>query len=277
MFKIYLCVLIFFIFSVGHANSDIDNQVAFEKITNLAAKSSCAEYSWKNRGKAKKGYIKGMALVFARSLCNQERSDVILISKAKTGSFTHDILTWYEPIFWYEGLYKKAEDYDVEGIARLRDVYTLLIGLGMRESSGKHCTGRDSTATNTSAETAEAGLFQTSYNSRRASVELPKIISRYTSDSACLLDVFKEGVVCDEADWENWGAGEGKEFQRLSKECPAFATEYAAVTVRVLGGSKGHYGPLRRFDAEVKPQCSDMLKGVQKIIQDNPEVCQLLE
>ena len=38
------------------------------------------------------------------------------------------------------------------------------LGLGMRESSGQYCCGRDTSEDNTTADTAEAGLFQMSWN-----------------------------------------------------------------------------------------------------------------
>ena len=53
--------------------------------------------------------------------------------------------------------------YDTPG-KRLRRLFVLLMGLGMRESSGQYCEGRDRSAHNTSADTAEAGLFQVSFD-----------------------------------------------------------------------------------------------------------------
>jgi len=58
------------------------------------------------------------------------------------------------------------------GVDVLRHLFVLLTGLGMRESSGHYGEGRDASATNTSAYTAEAGLFQVSYNSHHASLLL---------------------------------------------------------------------------------------------------------
>src|SRR5262249_10854782 len=42
----------------------------------------------------------------------------------------------------------------------LRQLFALLYGLGMRESSGNCFEGRDRSASNVTADTAEAGLFQ---------------------------------------------------------------------------------------------------------------------
>ena len=91
---------------------------------------------------------------------------------------------------------------------------------------------------------------------------------------ACFLDVFAQGITCSAADWKNWGTGaDGLEFQKLEKECPAFAAEYAAVMIRVLGGSLGHYGPLRTKAAEVRPECDAMFKQVQTVVEQNPPLC----
>lgn len=216
-----------------------------------------------------KGYIKGVALVFARSVCELSRSDVQVVEEANTGDDLKDALSWFNSNFNAVSMPN-----DVAGVDTLRHAYTLLIGLGMRESSGEHCVGRDTSATNTTADSAEAGAWQTSYDSRTASVELPKLFTKYKADtSGCLLDTFAEGVTCSAANWQNWGTGDGMTFQKMEKECPAFAAEYAAVMLRVAGGSKGHYGPLRTKAAEIRPECDDLLHEVQKIVEQNPGLC----
>ena len=244
-----------------------------DAIKNLASTSSCFAYSWKNRGKAPPGYVKGVALVFARAVCNQTRSDVTVVAKAKTADLQKDALAWYDAIFTGLGMTN-----EVAGVDTLRHSYTLLLGLGMRESSGEHCTGRDMSATNTSSDSAEAGAWQTSYDSHSASPELPKLFAQYKSSAnGCLLDTFAEGVTCDAANWQNWGTGaDGLEFQKLSKECPAFAAEYAAVMIRVLGGSLGHYGPLRTKSAEVRPECDELFAKVQGLVEANADACSAL-
>ncbi len=120
-------------------------------VETVASTSACAAYKWKNRQVAPKGYMKGMALVYAKSLCEESSAANQILSKPAQGSndaFTH--------------LGIKS----VEGRASLRASYTLLIGLGMRESSGDYCEGRDYSAGSTSASTCEAGAWQTSYNAR---------------------------------------------------------------------------------------------------------------
>lgn len=244
----------------------------------IAAESSCADYYWKDRGHAPLAYMKGMALVFAGAVCHADRSDVLLVSEAKTSDLEHDALAWYDEADIFSDL---GMSNDIAGLDTLRHAYTLLLGLGMRESSGEHCCGRDMSATNVTADTAEAGLFQTSYNSHIFSDKLDTLYEYWkalwgTGSEKCLLTVFSEGVTCSPADWENYGVGEGVTFQQLEKECPIFAAEYAAVMLRVSGGSKGHYGPLRRREAEVRPECDAMFAAVQTLIEEHRDFCPFL-
>jgi hypothetical protein len=250
----------------------VSAEATIAAIKDLAGTSACYAYQWKDRGQAPKGYVQGVALAFARAVCNPGRSDVVVVSGANTADDAHDALSWYSAIF--AGLNMKN---DTAGVDTLRHAYTLLLGLGMRESSGEHCCGRDQSATNTTADTAEAGAWQTSYNSHVFSAELPKLFDKYKADaSGCLLDVFSAGVTCNAANWENWGTGDGLMFQQLEKECPAFAAEYAAVMLRVSGGSAGHYGPLRTRAAEVRPECDEMFQQVQAVAEQNPSACPAL-
>lgn len=247
-----------------------------QAVIDLADGSACADYYWEDRGDAPPAYTRGMALVFAGAFCHRDRSDVALVSASATTDTEHDALAWYDQIFSDLGM-----DNSAAGVDTLRHAYTLLIGLGMRESSGEHCCGRDMSADNVTADTAEAGLFQTSYNSHMFSDELDTLyadwkVSYEFATYKCLLDVFSEDVYCSDADWENYGTGEGVLFQDLEKRCPIFAAEYAAVMLRVSGGSKGHYGPLRTRAAEVRPECDAMFAAVQALIQEYPHHCQFL-
>jgi hypothetical protein len=260
----------------GTGGAPVDDQEAtttLASIETIAATSSCYKYQWKDRGQMPKGYIKGVAKVFARAVCAPTRSDVVVVSQANTGNDVKDAISWFNSNFAAVNMKN-----DTAGVDTLRHAYTLLLGLGMRESSGEHCVGRDASATNTSSESAEAGAWQTSYDSKGASAELPKLFEKYKADdSGCLLDTFKEGVTCSASDWKNWGTGEqGLLFQQMEKECPAFAAEYAAVMLRVLGGNKGHYGPLRTKAAEIRPECDAMFHQVQDEVVAHPKVCDIL-
>jgi hypothetical protein len=242
-------------------------------ITALAVGSSCYRYQWPGRGQMPRGYIKGVALSFARSVCQPARSDIALVSMSKTTNTQRDALAWYSAEFTALNMSNA-----VAGLDTFRHTYTLLVGLGMRESSGEHCTGRDTSATNTTSDSAEAGAWQTSYDSHGSSPELPILFNQYrTSTRGCFLSTYAEGVTCNAANWQNWGTGaDGVLFQQLEKECPGFAAEYAAVMLRVQGGSLGHYGPLRTKSAEIRAECDLMFQGVQAIVAAHPEVCSIL-
>jgi hypothetical protein len=150
----------------------------------------------------------------------------------------------------------------------------LLIGLGMRESSGQYCDGRDKDASNFDGETAEAGLFQVSYNARRISPPLPPLLATYQASPSGFIDIFKEGVKCSAAMLKNWGTGTGKDFQQFTKQCPAFAVEFAAVALR---NERSHWGPIKRKEAEVIRDCDTLLRGVQDIVNATQGACAALQ
>lgn len=247
-----------------------------DSIQRTAAQSSCARIVWKSRGVAPRAYMRGVALVFARSACNLNREDVrIVAARADEGpqAQTSDGLRWAETEIRGAGLTPAAS-----GVDSLRQSYVLLLGLGMMESSGQHCVGRDKSADFSSAETAEAGLFQTSWGARsKAAPELENLFGAYRrNEHACHLDVFSRGVRCGAWDARTWGSGDGAVWQKLSKSCPAFATEYGAVVMRRSGGGKGEFGPLRKHKVEIRSECDAMLKQVQAIVE-KPGACDALK
>jgi hypothetical protein len=231
-------------------------------IADLANDSDIASYAWKDRGVAPKAYIRGMAVGFARVYCklNAGRDAASETATADSGDGATDALAWYAPEFTQLGM-----DNSNAGVDVLRHVFVLLTGLGMRESSGKFCTGRDTSATNTTAETAEAGLFQVSHNSAGAHFLLGALLDQYKG-STDFQDIFSDGVSCSAADWQNWGSGTGADFQALTKACPAFAVEYAALALRKI---RTHWGPINRKTAELKTEADDLFKSVCRYIDDN--------
>ena len=246
------------------------NTTYTEQIKSIASNSTCANYSWKNRGKAPSGYIKGMALNYARSYCRLKSAEGasvnhVSIISAKAGAAAKDALAHYSSTFLSAGL-----TVNTDGVDSLRAIWTLGVGLGMRESSGKYCEGRDMSASNTSASSAEAGMFQTSYNSIAANPELEVLYREYKrGEKSCFLEVYKLGVTC--RDTSNAGSGEGLVYQKLNKSCPAFAAEYAMLMLRVR---RNHYGPINRKEVEVKPVCSSMLKSIEIMIDNDSNACQ---
>lgn len=237
-------------------------------IINLGGSMSITYYRWKDRGVAPRGYTKGMALAFAEAVQRYHLGDpaALEMAKANTHNSDKDALSWYAGIFDNFGMSN-----DSSGLDTLRHVFVLLMGLGMRESSGRYCEGRDRAAKNVSAITAEAGLYQASWNFERSSPRITELMDEYVaagglgtpSPVQCALDIFKEGVTCKAADLQNFGTGKGRDFQLLCKNCPTFCVLSTAVAIRNL---RKHWGPLNRFDAEIRPEADAMLKAVQILI-----------
>lgn len=228
-----------------------------EQIRDLMRKSSCATYSFKDRGKPYLGYLQGMALSFARSDCElRDGEDRVapMIGKA-SGPASEDALTHY------------GVSVDDQA-TRLRLAYWVLIGLGMRESNGRHWVGYDSTSSNTSANTAEAGPFQASYDSIYGHEELKRLIEFYVaSPEFCDRGAWSQGVPKGAS--KSWGSGPGYQFQTLSKECPAFAAQYAAALIRVR---RKHFGPINRKEVELVPGCYRALMDIRDYL-DKDGVC----
>ena len=82
----------------------------------------------------------------------------------------------------------------VPGVDTLRGLFALMIGLGMRESSGKYYEGRDVSATNTTSDTCEAGLFQMTWNMKTASPSMGKLLEDFFADPNGFLPIFSEGL-----------------------------------------------------------------------------------
>jgi hypothetical protein len=83
-------------------------------------------------------------------------------------------------------------DNETAGPSTLCHLFVLLIGLGMRESSGKYCEGRDRAASNTSAASAEAGMFQTSFDAASANPLLGQLFEQYLTKPNGFAEIFKE-------------------------------------------------------------------------------------
>ncbi len=219
-------------------------------------------------------------MVFARSVCQPQRADVRVVSAPADGSaHSDDGLKQYERTFAALGMNNSAAGTDT-----LRHSYVLLLGLGMMESGGRYCEGRDVSQCFARADDAEAGLFQTSFGARRVSPVLPGLIAQYSHDQrGCLLDQFKGSISCKirkshnarcpSATSDVAGTGPGADWQRLTKSCPAFATEYAVVVLRRHGGAHGEFNPIRKLQAEVRPECDSMLRNVQTYVEQHPQAC----
>jgi hypothetical protein len=120
------------------------------EIVQIAANSALARVNWNDRGRAPLGYIKGMAVMFAVALRKLALGDpaALEMSRAVSGDSRRDALAHYASEFAALGM-----NNDVSGIDTLRHLFVLMIGLGMRESSGRYCEGHDGPPT-TSRPTA---------------------------------------------------------------------------------------------------------------------------
>jgi hypothetical protein len=251
-----------------------------EPIESIARASSCRSDSH-----APSAYIAGLALVFARALCQPDRDDVKVISSAagdpSTPKGKADGLTVYDETFHRLGMKN-----DTDGVDTLRHNYVLLLGLGLIESSGQYCTGRDRSEHFTEADSAESGLLQTSFGAHNFNSTLEPMFRNYQAqhDSArCMLDAFSQHISCDPRDAENFGdpSSDGFQWQALTKQCPAFSAEYGAVVLRTHGGFHGEFGPINCFvhphdqckAPQLFPSCDAMFSKVQDLVSNNPSIC----
>jgi hypothetical protein len=246
-------------FAAPELLAQVGAQDAAGRIAALAATSPLNSYRWLDRGRAPRGYVKGMAVAFGRSYCKVKTRDPAAraMAVAATADQQRDALAWYASVFAEAGM-----DNSSGGPQVLRHLFVLLTGLGMRESSGKHCEGRDMSATNVTAETSETGLFQVSFNSM-GSDPLRRAVYQAYRGRTDFAAIFGEGVTCRPASWRDWGTGPGVEFQRLTKACPAFAVEYAALLLRSV---RRHWGPINARRAEVRPEADALFRSVQTLI-----------
>ena len=230
--------------------------------------SPAFDYEWSDRGPAPAGYSNGMAVTYG----NQVRKYLLgysaqreMAKAMRTNDAEDDALTWYAATF---GALHMSNATD--GIDTLRHLWVLLWGLGMRESSGQYCCGRDQSASNTDGETCEAGLFQMSHNCFACSPEMDKLMLYWDQEGSYYeggRDTFKQEVECSSEDWACYGSGEGEEYQQMAKEYPAFAAETTAIGLR---HNRQHWGPINRREVEVRPEVDRLLRDIEKLFYTKP-------
>jgi len=228
-------------------------------ITDIAKTSPIANYSWKDRGRAPYGHTVGVALSFALAYqrLNSDDQAAQQMAKANTGNADKDVFAWYATEYRNLNMDNTAATPPGD---RLRHLFALILGLGMRESSGRYSEGRDQSASNTSADTAEASFLQTSWNIRSCSSTIPPLLPEYWDNPCGFREQFKEGVTLKSSDLGGFGSGGGAQFQFLSKFAPSLHALVSAVGLRNL---RQHWGPINRKEAELRQDANTMLKAVQ--------------
>jgi hypothetical protein len=232
-------------------------------ICDAALASEVASYYWSERGAAPSGYIQGMAFAYAVMLRKLYAGDPVAqtIAQKDRGDPAHDVLSWYA-----EQFKDLRMDNSKDGVDTLRHLFAFMIGMGMRESSGRYCEGRDLSADNVQAETCEAGLFQTSYNASACSSDVDRLMDEYTAMGRVQqsgIDLFDDDVSCSTSEWQSYGSGVGYEFQELCKNAPQFAVESTALVLRYL---RAHYGPVNRVEVELRKEADLLLQDIEAIV-----------
>jgi uncharacterized protein (TIGR02594 family) len=241
---------------------DLDDDLQ-EEITGLALSHPIQKHSWDDRGRSPSGYISGMGQCFAIALRRYLAGDPGAVEMAQAaGDADDDALAWYDDEFDDIGM-----DNSRPGPETLRHLFMLMIGLGMRESSGRYCEGRDMSAGNVESDTCEAGLFQTSWNIRSASVNIPDLLEEYWSDPNAFLPIFSEGITPTADNLDVYGGGQGASYQFLAKYSPAFTVLVTAIGLRTR---RSHWGPVGGREVELVEEADDFLRKVEAIVREIP-------
>lgn len=236
-------------------------------ITTLARNSAIQKYNWPGRGIMPPGCCKGLAVAYACAFRKYRAGHPAFreMAKANTHKSDTDVMAWEAGRFKAAGM-----DNEITDAATLRHLYAYIFGLSMRESSGRHCEGRDMSASWTSGDTAEAGLLQTSWNIKSASPTLlAGLFNEYKAGAEGYQSIFKEGVYCSANSWKNWGSGEGVTYQKMSKEQPMFHVEVTAIGMR---NRRKHWGPINRRDVAIRAEANQLLYDVEDLLLGSVEV-----
>jgi hypothetical protein len=233
------------------------------EITTAVEERGIAEFNWPERGVAPPAYMIGMALSFAQA-CLWFEAGVLAVDEMAEPEHgdTDDALTWLREEFEDIGM-----DNTRGGLETLRGLFVLLIGLGMRETSGQYFQGIDASAgsSSTSADTCEAGLFQTSWNMSSPADERGKMTDYFWQHPNGFLAEFSDGVYPTASGLKHYGSSgeDGVRYQFLAKFCPLFA---ALSTGLGLRSRKDHWGPVKRREVDLRPETDELLKDIQHLV-----------
>ena len=226
------------------------------------------------------GYTTGMALAYAKAY-----------ARLKQGG-DHYVELMARPLVPVEGKYADRDAlyflrgrFAERGMAnetareRLRHLFVLMYELGVRESDGRYYLGIDDgrykpslDADDDVADATEAGLFQSSWDftvdeKEETSEALLALTAAYRDGSREGIPVadFKKGVEPPEKGNDaSGGAGKGRTFQKLAKSQPEYAVEFAALTLRRVGG--GDYFFVENKLLQISPEADAFFRKVERIV-----------
>jgi peptidoglycan hydrolase-like protein with peptidoglycan-binding domain len=247
-----------------HAGNSGLAQAQINSIIEIADASEISSHDWGGRGTAPTGYTAGVALCFALAATWLAENDPVAMTMAQAArNNSEDALTWYHQEFAHLGM-----DNSEDGIDTLRHLFALMLGLALRESSGKYCEGRDLSADNVSADTAEAGMFQTSGISARVSPRIPAAAAEVLGQSEWLPDYVPARQPSRlQRSWQ-LRLGRRREVSvsfQVRASVPRLCDRHRHALSR---WPEGHWGPLRRKEAELRPEADKMLLSVQHHLAD---------
>jgi hypothetical protein len=251
---------------VADGNDGISNALADAIDQRVTSDSAVNGISWDDRGKAPDGYYAGMSKTFALAILRYQAGDAACrVMAQKAGSASSDALAYYSAEFAAKGMHN-----NVAGLDTLRHLFVMQVGLGMRESSGNSWEGRDMSASNVQSETAEAGLFQTSWNiSSFAPNEIKGLLAEYRQNPNGFQPTFGRECEPTPDNLDLYGSGDGAKYQWLSRYAPAFTSLVTGVGMRK---AYSHWGPIKRKEVEIKTEVDRLLSDVQALTLSSPPV-----
>ena len=122
-------------------------------------------------------------------------------------------------------------------------------------------------ADNVQSETAEAGLFQSSWNLSSCAHEIGELLTEYENDPNGFHPTFARALYPSSNQLDCYGSGDGALYQWLARRSPAFAVLMTAVGLR---RRKDHWGPVIRHEVSIMPAIDDLLIEVQRMIDIQP-------
>lgn len=292
--------------------------ISLDQLIEEANSFQCAKRKVPGRGVYPTGWYNGMILAFTRSACrglessgadrfytNMVQSDSpgdslkrLMPSRVNKQTYTKRYnreLAQYSARVHQSGknqLYLPVyDDLDLDTESdQLHVLYSLLMTLGMRESSGGKDNGIDKNAfyykncMRNTPEQCEAGSLQASQNST-ASTKMKHLFPGFADDywqalssdyeSTCRWHTFNEGIAYREEDPVMQGGTLKRtgdryhDFRNLMIGCPMANVEYNAILLRK---TYAHHGPIKRFEAPLFGECIDMFAKIHELINKNVHV-----